>query len=91
MLLWRYRAATNWGLCEDGRGVVGCGPQEEFRACSDIAITKGGVQPFRPTFINWSTGEASEIENDISHHDDYEAKTAKEVKKPSGICVEFKV
>ena len=27
------------GVCEDGTGKVGCGPQEEFRACSDISIT----------------------------------------------------
>merc|ERR1712098_674476 len=35
----RYVAANNWGVCEDGTGKVGCGPQEEFRACSDISIT----------------------------------------------------
>ena len=29
---------NNWGVCPDGIGKVGCGPQEEFRACSDIAI-----------------------------------------------------
>ena len=27
------------GVCEDGTGRVGCGPQEEFRACSDVSIT----------------------------------------------------
>ena len=25
-------------MCEDGSGRVGCGPQEEFRACSDVSI-----------------------------------------------------
>lgn len=25
-------------MCPNGTGQVGCGPQEEFRACSDIAI-----------------------------------------------------
>lgn len=25
-------------MCPDGTGAVGCGPQEEFRACSDISI-----------------------------------------------------
>ena len=27
------------GTCKNGTGKVGCGPQEEFRACSDITIT----------------------------------------------------
>jgi hypothetical protein len=35
----------NWGLCPDGEGRVGCGPQEEFPACADIAITAGGGAP----------------------------------------------
>lgn len=33
VLQWRYVAGNNWGICEDGNGAVGCGPQEEFRAC----------------------------------------------------------
>lgn len=28
------------GVCEDGGGQVGCGPQEEFRACSDVSVTE---------------------------------------------------
>ncbi|XP_033216760.1 uncharacterized protein LOC117172708 [Belonocnema kinseyi] len=35
---WRYVAGNNWGKCENGTGAVGCGPQEEFRSCADIAI-----------------------------------------------------
>lgn len=35
---WRYVAGNNWGICEDGKGRKGCGPQEEFRACADVAI-----------------------------------------------------
>lgn len=38
MLQWRYVAGNNWGTCENGTGMVGCGPQEEFRACADVAI-----------------------------------------------------
>jgi len=37
---WRYIAANNWGTCRNGTGKVGCGPQEEFRACSDVVITE---------------------------------------------------
>ncbi|KAK2580245.1 hypothetical protein KPH14_012499 [Odynerus spinipes] len=35
---WRYVAGNNWGDCGNGTGAVGCGPQEEFRACADITI-----------------------------------------------------
>ncbi|XP_046834456.1 uncharacterized protein LOC124431076 [Vespa crabro] len=35
---WRYIAGNNWGDCGNGTGAIGCGPQEEFRACADIAI-----------------------------------------------------
>ncbi|KAI8441952.1 hypothetical protein MSG28_005624 [Choristoneura fumiferana] len=38
VMQWRYIAGNNWGTCENGTGAVGCGPQEEFRACADIAI-----------------------------------------------------
>ena len=29
---------NNWGVCGGGGAGPGCGPQEEFRACADIAI-----------------------------------------------------
>lgn len=40
VLQWRYIAANSWGgPCPDGsREGLGCGPQEQFRACSDVAI-----------------------------------------------------
>ena len=28
------------GTCPNGTEAVGCGPQEEFRACADITITE---------------------------------------------------
>jgi len=40
ILQWTYKAGNNWGLCDDGTGAVGCGPQETFRACADIRILK---------------------------------------------------
>lgn len=43
VIQWRYIAGNNWGMCPDGTGAVGCGPQEEFRACSDISI---GINSF---------------------------------------------
>ncbi|XP_059486939.1 uncharacterized protein LOC132203292 [Neocloeon triangulifer] len=35
---WRYIAGNNWGICENGTEAVGCGNQEEFRSCADVAI-----------------------------------------------------
>ena len=42
VLQWRYVAGNNWGACPGGGGAVGCGPQEEFRACADISIARAG-------------------------------------------------
>ncbi|CAG0907088.1 unnamed protein product [Darwinula stevensoni] len=42
VLQWRYVAGNNWGMCRNGTGALGCGPQEEFRACSDVAIEGEG-------------------------------------------------
>lgn len=39
VLQWKYIAGNNWGNCPNGTGAVGCGPQEEFRACADITIS----------------------------------------------------
>jgi len=38
ILQWTYTAGNNWGVCADGSGGVGCGPQETFRSCADISI-----------------------------------------------------
>ncbi|XP_047992371.1 uncharacterized protein LOC125231068 [Leguminivora glycinivorella] len=38
VLQWRYVAGNNWGTCNNGTSGLGCGNQEEFRACSDISI-----------------------------------------------------
>ncbi|XP_055850562.1 uncharacterized protein LOC129915123 [Episyrphus balteatus] len=63
VLQWRYIAGNNWGMCDNGVGAVGCGPQEEFRACSDIAIGEGGkttMRPFRPTIKTKTTTAATQ-------------------------------
>lgn len=39
VLQWKYIAGNNWGVCANGTGAVGCGPQEEFRACADISVS----------------------------------------------------
>ncbi|XP_046402637.1 uncharacterized protein LOC124168442 [Ischnura elegans] len=38
VLRWEYRAGNSWGVCPDGTGAIGCGDQETFRNCADIAI-----------------------------------------------------
>lgn len=40
VLQWTYITGNNWGYCADGTGRLGCGPQEHFRTCSDIIISK---------------------------------------------------
>lgn len=39
VLQWKYVAGNNWGMCANGTGAVGCGPQEEFRACADVSVS----------------------------------------------------
>ncbi|XP_031341283.1 uncharacterized protein LOC116169351 [Photinus pyralis] len=38
VLRWHYRTGNNYGTDEDGTTCLGCGPQEVFRTCADIAI-----------------------------------------------------
>ncbi|KAJ8967646.1 hypothetical protein NQ317_016537 [Molorchus minor] len=38
VLRWTYTAGNSWGQCLDGTHAVGCGPQETFRSCADVAI-----------------------------------------------------
>ncbi|CAG2103300.1 unnamed protein product [Medioppia subpectinata] len=35
---WTYTAGNDWMQCPDGSHAVGCGVQETFRGCADIAI-----------------------------------------------------
>lgn len=45
-LTYYFFLGNNWGNCPNGTGAVGCGPQEEFRACADIKIVgKGSEEP----------------------------------------------
>ncbi|CAC5401752.1 unnamed protein product [Mytilus coruscus] len=47
VLQWKWRGAYNWGRCDDGYQDVGCGNQEEYYNCADIAIlpSKRGKPP----------------------------------------------
>lgn len=46
VLKWVYVAGNNWGCCDDGRCGMGCGPQEHFMSCSDIAISNNRFDKF---------------------------------------------
>lgn len=59
VIQWIYYAGNTWDICEDGKGQVGCGKQETFRNCADVAIitnTGGfgpsGFVPAAPTSLN---------------------------------------
>jgi hypothetical protein len=38
-LLYAMISGNSWGVCANGTGALGCGPQETFRTCSDISLT----------------------------------------------------
>nr|QSC42437.1 lytic polysaccharide monooxygenase B [Coptotermes gestroi] len=52
ILQWKYIAGNNWGICENGTGAVGCGPQEEFRACADVEIVDSSGLADETPFYN---------------------------------------
>ncbi|KAI0231353.1 hypothetical protein LSAT2_018283, partial [Lamellibrachia satsuma] len=38
VLQWKWHTGNSWGTNDDGRSCVGCGAQEEFYGCADVAI-----------------------------------------------------
>ena len=38
VMQWTYYAGNTWGTCSNGDEAVGCGPQETFVNCADVAI-----------------------------------------------------
>ncbi|XP_013390218.1 uncharacterized protein LOC106158689 [Lingula anatina] len=42
VLQWKWHTGNSWGTDPDGNSCVGCGPQEEFYGCADIAIYPPG-------------------------------------------------
>nr|XP_039266276.1 uncharacterized protein LOC120341781 [Styela clava] len=51
VLQWKYKAGNTWNCDSDGECCSGCGPQEEFYGCADIAIGTGATFP-PPGFTN---------------------------------------
>jgi len=56
VLQWNYTVGNTWGNCGNGTSADGCGPQETFVNCADIAIfttTGAGFPPgFKPSNRN---------------------------------------
>ncbi|KAH8399602.1 hypothetical protein KR215_004594 [Drosophila sulfurigaster] len=62
VLRWTYVGANNWGMCDNGTGALGCGPQETFKNCADVSIfwgrnmvkelAKPAVQPVAPVEVD---------------------------------------
>ncbi|KAI0218340.1 hypothetical protein LSAT2_029951 [Lamellibrachia satsuma] len=40
VLQWKYNTGNSWGVADDGRACVGCGPQEQFYGCADVSIER---------------------------------------------------
>ncbi|XP_057379317.1 uncharacterized protein LOC130701377 [Daphnia carinata] len=49
IIQWTYVTGNRWGDCSNGTQGLGCGPQETFRACADVAILPAGTVPVATT------------------------------------------
>lgn len=73
MLRWRYTAGNSWGTNPDGTGCIGCGHQEMFYGCADVAIGHDDVvlnvapiKPqwyFEPTTPDWDVFSTDNYDN----------------------------
>ncbi|QQP41932.1 Uncharacterized protein FKW44_016446, partial [Caligus rogercresseyi] len=82
ILQWKYIAGNNWGLCANGSGAVGCGPQEEngrlSRRHSQQCIRPHSYVPTLPTSTPTPTTsstseitfvETNDLDEDVSFED----------------------
>ncbi|CAG9770059.1 unnamed protein product [Ceutorhynchus assimilis] len=84
VLQWKYIAGNNWGNCPNGTGAVGCGPQEEFRACSDITISgKATDEPMVPPTVPVAPDEDYDDYNELEPPSSV-VPPADEIPKPEG-------
>ncbi|KOB70244.1 Chitin binding domain 3 protein [Operophtera brumata] len=64
VLQWRYTCGNNWGDCNNGTQALGCGNQETFGACSDIAIVGN---PDAPKYIEVDSLLLTKVEDQGNH------------------------
>lgn len=63
LLQWKYNAGNSWGVDPDGTGCIGCGNQEQFYGCSDIAIGHSDVVLGKPAVKHpWLFQEETDVE-----------------------------
>jgi hypothetical protein len=82
------------GTCKNGTGAVGCGPQEEFRACADVSITEddGSADSTPNVLVDpdvYVPFDETDEYNEVDYEDnsDYEKSLVDEVKIESVIIV----
>ncbi|KAL3885458.1 hypothetical protein ACJMK2_025514 [Sinanodonta woodiana] len=71
VLQWKWKTGNSWGIDPDtGRGCVGCGEQEEFYGCSDVAIQSDGSEKLEttPPITTTSQTMTKETTDDITTH-----------------------
>ncbi|XP_046369958.1 uncharacterized protein LOC124144546 [Haliotis rufescens] len=57
VLQWKYNAGNSWGTDSVGNGCIGCGNQEQFYGCADVAIGSdqavvGVIPPRHPWYFD---------------------------------------
>ncbi|XP_070186156.1 uncharacterized protein [Littorina saxatilis] len=95
VLQWKYNAGNSWGVDPDTKeGCIGCGPQEQFYGCADVAIGHDeivtGVPPekfpwyFQDPGSEWHYGIAYVFG---TGGDRGSISSAERVRVGSGLCV----
>lgn len=58
-----YQTGNSWGQDENGKSCLGCGPQEQFYGCADVAI--GNISSIKPLYGNSSSNTVKD-ENSVT-------------------------
>jgi len=80
VIQWHYNGGNNWGCDSDtGKCCVGCGPQETFWGCSDVAISSGGNNHPTPYVPDTTVPETTVPDDPVTI-----VPTTTTTRKPSG-------
>ncbi|KAK3581748.1 hypothetical protein CHS0354_035079 [Potamilus streckersoni] len=69
VLQWKYNTGNSWGTDPDGKSCIGCGPQEQFYGCSDIAIGHAEVKIGVP-YVTVNPNDGNNKDNKIDNGND---------------------
>ena len=66
-----YCEGNGWGVCPDGHGALGCGPQETFVNCADVSIHSNTGSGFGPpqSALSGSNNINGDSSNQVHHED----------------------